>query len=204
MNKAEAIERAIQILEKLPRDVRLHQLDEAFFRSNLPCTVSYGASRYAIVFKKHGFVLKFPRYSNTHLNYCKKEIERYLSAQNLGIEKILLPIESLQTLQNGLPIYIQPTYFSSAYDLDKREAMRLEEKIHRTVNAENYRKVKNGMFNSPDKLWLHRAIQLYGKQFMKKVELWTMEWRVDDLHSGNVAYLPGLKPVLSDYAGYEG
>lgn len=163
-----------------------------------------GATRWAFVFEKHQMVIKFPRYEDTDEDYCELELENYIKARDeYKVERCLLPIEYVDETASGIPIYIQPMYSFSHEGMDYGTSERWVRKLHGLHRAEIVRKVERGCLYSPPRLWVERAIQIYGKAFMRSFEQWSKDCKVDDLHSSNVGYL-GKQPIIIDYAGYHG
>lgn len=162
-----------------------------------------GATRWAFVFEKHQTVIKFPKYDEIDEDYCELELENYNHAKEYRVEKCLLPIEYIGTTASGIPIYIQPMYTTSQDRLDYNLHKKWEKKCGCLHHSPVVRKVKDGCLYSPPNLWVERAIQIYGKAFMKSFQAWSRKHEVNDLHSGNVGYL-GKQPIIIDYAGYHG
>ncbi len=162
-----------------------------------------GATRWAFVFEKHQTVIKFPKYDETDEDYCELELANYNHAKEYRVEKCLLPIEYIGTTESGIPIYIQPMYTTSQDQLDYNLVKKWERKCESLRRSPVVRKVKDGCLYSPPNLWVTRAIQIYGKAFMKSFQEWSRKHGVNDLHSGNVGYL-GKQPIIIDYAGYHG
>ena len=162
-----------------------------------------GATRWAFVFEKHQTVIKFPKYDETDEDYCELELANYNHAKEYRVEKCLLPIEYIDTTASGIPIYIQPMYSVSQDRLDYDIQKKWERKCDNLRRSPIVRKVKDGCLYSPPNLWVTRAVQIYGKAFMKSFQVWSHKHGVNDLHSGNVGYL-GKQPIIIDYAGYHG
>jgi hypothetical protein len=155
------------------------------------------------VFEKHKMVVKFPKYEETDTNYCDLELKNYNKAKECRVEKCLLPIEYVDTTDRDIPVYIQPMYTTSHDYLDYNLSRRWGKKVQNLHHKKIVEKVEAGCLYSPPQLWIERAIQIYGKRFMRAFEHWTRENRVNDLHSSNVGYL-GKQPIIIDYAGYHG
>lgn len=162
-----------------------------------------GATRWAFVFEKHQVVIKFPRYEDTDEDYCEIELKNYNRAKEFRVEKCLLPIEYVGTTYTDIPVYIQPMYTTAHDCLDRGMEEKWQRKLRGLHRAPIVAKVKQGCLYDPPRLWLERAIQIYGKAFMLSFEKWTRECQVNDLHSSNVGYLR-KQPIIIDYAGYHG
>ena len=169
----------------------------------LDCTLHSGATRWALVFPKHKIVFKFPKYNETSRDYCAMELKNYELGKKFGIEKCLLPISYIGTLECDIPIYVQPMYTVSVSDTDYRVSRSYEEKCEKLRGSVVFRKICRGIYDTPPRVWVARATQIYGKKFMRKFEQWSHAGKVNDLHSSNVGWLR-KQPIIIDYAGYQG
>lgn len=167
----------------------------------LGAKVHSGATRWAFVFEKHKVVVKFPKYDETSEDYCDIELTNYERAKEYRIERCLLPIEYVGETESGIPVYIQPMYTVSQDGLGYERQEKWEKKLGGLHRSPIVRKVKDGCRYSPPNLWVERAIQIYGKAFMRSFQEWSRRYDVNDLHSSNVGYL-GKQPIIIDYAGY--
>ena len=162
-----------------------------------------GATRWVFVFAKHQMVVKFPKYDETDEDYCEIEVANYNRAKEFRIEKCLLPVEYVGTTNDGIPVYIQPMYTTSHDRLDYSVQQKWAEKAKKLHRSPIVSKVRSGCHYAPTQLWVERAIQIYGKAFMKSFQRWSHECQVNDLHSSNIGYLR-KQPIIIDYAGYHG
>lgn len=165
----------------------------------------YGASRVAIMFKGWNYVLKISRLDECLNDYNQKEARNYLVAkETYRVERVLLPIELLYTTAQGVEIYIQPKYDFPACEIPTSTRKKWERKLHDLHKRPIIRAIDMGMYESRglSALWVARALQLYGKVFMRKLEEWSHAQQINDLHSTNVGWLNG-RPVIIDYAGYD-
>ncbi len=164
---------------------------------------TYGASRWCITCNDWDFVLKFPRYVYTSLDYCALEADNYLKAKSYGIADILLPIEHIYTTQAGLPIYKQPKITTAMCDLSEERSKALAKKVETVIHSVTFQKCVQGCHDGwrIPRVWFGRVIQLYGKRFVRAFEAWTAECKVNDLHNSNVGFKNG-KPIILDYAGF--
>lgn len=169
----------------------------------LGARLSSGCTRWAFVFEKHQMVVKLPKYDETSEDYCEIEVANYNRAKEFRIEKCLLPIEYVGTTNDGIPVYIQPMYTTSHDRLDYAIQQKWAEKSKKLHRSPIVNKVRSGCYYSPTHLWVERAIQIYGKAFMKSFQRWSHECKVNDLHSSNIGYLR-KQPIIIDYAGYHG
>lgn len=189
--------------ELLKEDAEPERSDLDRVASRLGAKLHWGATRWAFVFTKHKVVYKFPRWSEIETDYCELELENYELGKKYRIERCLLPIEKVGETDAGIPIYLQPMYTSSQDGLSYDRMKQWEHKMQKTTNRTMIRKIQHGCFSSPQRFWMERATQIYGKAFMRSFEKWSHEGRVNDLHSGNVGWL-GRQPIIIDYAGYHG
>ena len=165
----------------------------------LNCQFHSGVTRYALVFPKERLVFKFC-YSGRK-DYCVQEFQNYQIAKTYRVERCLLPVELAFEI-DGIKVFCQPMYTKCVGDMSNDEYDIVDRKIQH-VPHKIYRKVRQGCYSAPPENWTKRAIQIYGKAFMKSFQLWTHDCCVDDLHSGNVGWL-GKQPIIIDYAGYDG
>ena len=165
----------------------------------LNCKVSSGATRRVFIFPKLGVVIKFP--DDGH-NYCEQEVAYYESAKKYRVEKILLPIEKVGVTKGGIPLYIQPIYKTTVDEMSYKNHDKVAKRFQKTQKFATVRAVRQGCYYSPNRDWLARAIQIYGKKFMRSFEAWTNAHRVNDLHGQNIGYIGNYRPVLIDYAGF--
>ena len=165
----------------------------------LNCKVSSGATRRVFIFPKLGVVIKFPDEST---DYCEQEVRFYESAKAYGVERLLLPIEKVGVTKGGIPLYIQPIYKFTIAEMGYRQQERVANRFRKTRKVATVGAVSRGCYYVPNRDWVARAIQIYGKKFMRSFEEWTNTNHVNDLHSQNIGYIGNFRPVLIDYAGY--
>lgn len=197
MDREALVAKVIEVIGDAPIWFGGHRLEE--MAKELNCRTSSGATRRVFIFPKLGVVIKFP-YDNH--NYCEQEVAFYESAKEYGVERILLPIEKVGVTEGGIPLYIQPIYKFTVDEMGWKMKDKVAERFQKTQNFATVRAVSQGCYYAPNRDWLARAIQLYGKKFMRSFEAWTNAHRVNDLHSQNVGYIGNFRPVLIDYAGY--
>lgn len=151
------------------------------------------------------FVLKFPRYEETSIDYCEIEVNNYKKAVEYGIEKILLPIECIYETKNELKIYKQEKYTCALSDMKEKDYERLKKRLHNLQRQPITNKCLHSCLDycRINNVWLARIIQLYGKNFVKNFEQWTHCCKVNDLHTSNIGF-KGKNPIILDYAGYFG
>lgn len=166
----------------------------------LNCGYDWGATRGAFIFRQEKIVFKFPRFTSTRTDYCQIELENYNSAKEYGVERILLPVYHMGTTNHGIPVYLQPMFSYSEGDTSHKVRSQNRERV-KQIHRSFIDKVRYNCYWAPPRPWTARAIQIYGKSFMRKFEKWTVARRINDLHSGNVGYL-GRRPIIIDYAGF--
>lgn len=196
-SKEALVAKVIEVMGDAPIWFGSHRFEE--MANELNCRTSSGATRRVFIFPKLGVVIKFP--CDSH-DYCEQEIASYESAKKYGVEKLLLPIEKVGVTKGGIPLYIQPIYKYTIAEMNRKQLDSLAKRFRSTQKSATTRAVGRGCYYHPNREWLARAIQLYGKKFMLSFEAWTNAHRVNDLHSQNIGYIGNFRPVLIDYAGY--
>jgi hypothetical protein len=167
---------------------------------------SFGATRFVIWDDSWRSVLKMNLSAEyDEVDYCQLEVSNYQEACEMGIEKILLETRKLADIGNGDGIYIQTRYDSDYSRLSASQKQKLERMTRKIVQCVIFERSKNLCYDNHriSDLWYARAYQMYGKQFMKRFEEWTVRFKIGDLHRHNVGFLNG-QPILLDYAGYFG
>lgn len=161
-----------------------------------------GVTRIAVWHKDWDFVIKIPR-EDTTTDHCAIEVQHYESAKKYHVERICLPIELFVTLDNGTKLYKQTRYsFDTRTGYDKDYHHYLNRRSC-TGNHAITRKVfiSCRWLSRADMKWLERIIQLYGKKFMRSMEAWLDENKINDLHNCNTGWYKN-RPILLDYAGF--
>lgn len=165
--------------------------------------IERGETKTVLIYRDWDFVIKIPNYyAYPKYDYCKLESDKYQSAKDCGIEKLLLETAYLITA-GCIDLYVQPRFSCAATE---HESMRkASRKTHNLENKKIVRKIAKTTYDGYriDSVWLARALQLYGKKFFLRFEKWSHENRVGDLHRNNVGWLKG-KPIILDYSGYYG
>lgn len=171
--------------------------------SDLGLSIASGETRYAVMSPKWDFVLKIPRYEYASRDYCEIERQHYESAKTFGVERICLPIEFFYETDSGICIYKQPCYTVSTSDAGWKYGKYLDKRHTPNPHSKIVQKVKRDCYGGYriDERWIGRVIQLYGKKFMRSVELWIQANQINDLHNSNTGWLNN-KPIIIDYAGY--
>lgn len=150
-----------------------------------------GASKTVLVFQKLGFVLKTDNGDDE--GATRAEYDNYCKAKEMGIEKILLPTE-IFCIENGIVFTRQP-YYNGYFNY-----ISLEAKVNTSKAV--FKTIEKRLYSCIDGLWLERAIQYYGKSFMKQFAKWTRKCNINDLHSDNIGFVGNYRPIIFDYAGY--
>lgn len=197
MNKETLVAKVLEVMGDAPVYFDYFRFEE--MGKELKCDVGSGATRRVFIFPKLGVVIKFP--CDNH-DYCAQEVAFYESAKSYGVEKMLLPIEKVGVTKSGIPLYIQPIYRTTVEEMDWRKRDKIWQRTKSTSKISTLKAVSRGCYYSPNREWLARAIQIYGKKFMRSFEQWTRVHRVNDLHTQNIGYIGNYRPVLIDYAGY--
>ncbi|MBO5730279.1 MAG: hypothetical protein J6R67_03700 [Treponema sp.] len=199
------IEQIIAIMENV---FTYKGFDEEFledFCDRYDLSYRYGETRWVIYCDRWSEVLKIPRYDNVQedVNHCEMEVDFYENAKLYRIEKIFLPIYKVATLRSGVEIYSQPKYTTSACETPYRENKRLREKINFEVGFSRASDKKMFMYDHYriNELWWSRAWQIYGKTFMRQLQIFSNDYCIGDLHGNNVGWL-GKQPIILDYAGF--
>lgn len=162
-----------------------------------------GETRYCIIGEDWDFVLKISRFDNVQDDYNAIEFANYENACKLGIEKIFLKVWKFGTLDCGLDIYAQVRYSFAHFDIDSNKEKKMWKQTEKIRSCKTFRKSHKHTYDSYriSPSWYARAYQIYGKQFMRKFERFTRQYRIGDLHNSNVGYL-GKMPIILDFAGY--
>ena len=170
---------------------------------DLTCRVYWGATRWCFVFPNDNFVYKIPRLYSVSYDYCAREVHNYNIAKEYRVEKVLLEIEHIVTLENDIKIYKQ-----QKFDFDHDQANyafkdKIASKCENTV-GKAFKKSRLHCYDSDiNFLWYSRMVQLYGKKFARSFEKFTHEVLLNDLHQKNIGWIHG-KPIILDFAGYNG
>lgn len=156
------------------------------------------------VFVFDDFALKFDIREN--VNGCAEEFERYKSARQYGVERILLPIEEWHKTPKGVQFYIQPKCGDPLYDNEDESFTAAYEDLSDFMYRHGYceRKVERLVESMPYEMeieWVARAVQYYGWKFMRKVVSWFIDKDITDLHGANIGLVANMRPVIFDYAG---
>lgn len=168
---------------------------------DLSCNVYWGATRWCFVFPDDDFVYKIPRFYSVSYDYCAREVHNYNLAKEYRVERILLKIEHVITLENGISIYKQQKFDFDDYDASRLFIDKIANKCESTT-GEIPKKSRFHCYDSDiNYLWYSRMIQLYGKKFARSFERFSKAAKVNDLHTANIGW-KNDKPIILDYGGF--
>lgn len=189
------------------KDVTTATDDCDYYKIAQACGVTFnnnGETKNVFLHAAWDFVLKFTNNSYDRVDYPALEAKNYEVAKQRGIEKILLETVEIYTI-NDLHIFAQWKYQRSLGEYTNREFKVLRGKLNNLYNRPIVNKCLYGCLDGERiySLWMARAIQIYGKKFIREFEQFTRECKVNDLHHSNLGFYNN-KPVIFDYAGYHG
>lgn len=174
-----------------------------------------GVTKGVLIFRKLGFVLKFPfvgyveeedeecygeeisYFNNADTldgwDYCSAEVNRYQEAKKAGIENLFLEIKQIDKI-DGYPIYYQE------YAIPYSEGTSSSNESQRHI-ANNLCKIKKvAMFINRE--WLGDIINVFSINTLEKFLIFIKDFDIDDdLHIGNIGY-QGDRPIVIDYGSY--
>lgn len=161
-----------------------------------------GMTRVAFVFDE--FAIKLDINSTT--NGCEEEYERFQTAREYSVERILLTIDKWYTTPRGVTFFIQPKCGELVFDDDTEDYTNIYYEVENDLEKQGYcqRKVVNYSYEMPYEVevpWLARAVQYYGWKFMRRLMDWMQDYDITDLHGGNIGFVGHKRPVIFDYAG---
>ena len=199
------IRQIITVLDTMDGTSRreLSAVFDEFERRGIDVSYGEGATKGCFIFKN--FVLKFNLADgdSRRINDCVgRELEIYNKAKEKGLEKILVPTYPFYTNCYGITFIKQQKISCS---ISSQSGKKRKENINKckNVSIKAIYKVRRGFYKRTcsNSQWLARAIQIYGKNFMKDFEQFTHEYQINDLHYGNIGYI-GKLPVILDFSGY--
>lgn len=175
--------------------------------------VHSGATQICLVPKYEDYVIKLPYYDEElTFDPCKNSIIFYNKAKEFGVTDILLEVKKYHNKMSGnefIETYRQPKFKVSHddYECDRANETESDNFWKRYDEDEEFSKklvdLKWEFYDGKVPLmWLYKAVQWYGWEFMENVAEWTNENGVNDLHSANVGYMENGQPIIIDYAGY--
>ena len=199
------IRQIIAVLDTMDGTSRreLSAVFDEFERRGIDVSYGEGATKGCFIFKN--FVLKFNLADgdSRRISDCVgRELEIYNKAKEKGLEKILVPTYPFYTNCYGITFVKQQKISCS---ISSQSGKKRKENVNKCKNVSDkiVHKVRRGFYKRTcsNSQWLARAIQIYGKNFMKDFEQFTHEYQINDLHYGNIGYI-GKLPVILDFSGY--
>lgn len=139
---------------------------------------------------------QYAPYCNDGSDYCLSEVEIYQKAIEYGVECMFAKTEVFNTLECGLPVYIQERVIL----IDNSKARNF------TPTEDSLTKAKKNFCCEPCYAeWKAIAIDLYGEEFLNKFFDFINDVCPEcseDLHCGNYGFTPDGRPVILDYSGW--
>lgn len=201
---SDLLDRVLNALDHCEYEIGYGEMDEV---CEIDSNLEYhsGASRWCITHPEWDFVLKFGRFEEVSTDYCEIEAQNYKTAKAYGITAILLPIEEIYKTSAGVKIYKQEKFSYAMCEMNSKQYHAFEKRVKDLRNRRIVSKARNDCHDSYriSREWFARAIQVYGKRFIRAFEAWTRECEVNDLHNGNIGFKNG-RPIILDYAGFHG
>ena len=163
-------------------------------------TISYGASRAAVIDRANRIVFKIPfkGYEEeslfegaeyTHVgnswNYCETEKTIYKEAKKYGVEDFFLPVQTIENI--NYPFYAQKL-------------------VEVLASNENYLSSSGYDEGSSDfdipNYFLDKMNDYYGEDSVDDFIRFGFDIGLNDVHDENIGYING-RPVIFDYAGFD-
>lgn len=163
-------------------------------------TISYGASRAAVIDEVNKIVFKIPfkgydekdRYSGAGYtctedswNYCESEKSIYKEAKKYRVEDFFLPVQTIENI--NYPFYAQKLV----------EVLASNENY---LSSSGYDKGSSD-FDIPN-YFLDKMYNYYGKDSVDDFINFSFDIGLNDIHDENIGYING-RPVIFDYAGFD-
>ena len=167
---------------------------DSMHMENLGFTYASGATK-AVFFHRdlHDWIIKVVLPDEQNNDYCRREWENYLAAEQAGLSQYFAATEYLTTV-NGIAFYIQEKVF-----VDES----VDSSIYDSASAE---RAARGEEIDEDALW----DEVYDMEADERVELlyknpklthFILSRHINDLHCGNFG-MRGGEYVLIDYSGF--
>ena len=160
---------------------------------------SYGATKLVIIDDDNDWVLKIP-FCDKACDYCALEAENYKKAVEAGVEEGFAACYFLMEYE-GAPCYImekvscdEETVESDFYEIGSN-------KFSDEMNEDEIYSYLGSM--DGDEIVDQLLEFYYDEGFLKKVNIFLSQNKINDLHTGNVGYR-GEQLVLTDYSGFRG
>lgn len=158
---------------------------------------SYGASKFVIVDEDSDWVLKIP-FCDKAYDYCALEAENYKKAVEAGVEEGFAACYFLMEYE-GAPCYImekvscdEETIEGDFYEIgsNRLSSEMDEEEIYSYLGSMDGVEIVDQLLDF-----------YYEEGFLKKVNIFLSQNKINDLHIGNVGYR-GTNLVFVDYSGF--
>ena len=160
----------------------------------------HGADRFGIPCVEDNVIIKFNRRSS---EACEREVANYQLAQEHKVEAILLPLTLKTQDKYGNCFFSQPLVKSIVNNCSYQQRKTLRRRLHTLEDNPKVARLNEGLYDfCDDHFWLARALQIYGRDFMQRFQIWTKLCQLNDLHTGNLGYIKKFQPVIFDYASY--
>jgi len=157
----------------------------------------YGATKSVIIDEDNDWVLKIP-FCNKSRDYCAVEAENYKKAVEAGVEEGFAACYFLMEYE-GAPCYImekvscdEETVKSDFYEIgsNKFSGEMNEDEIYSYLGSMDSDEIIDQLLKF-----------YYDEGFLKKVNIFLSQNKINDLHTGNVGYR-GTNLVFVDYSGF--
>lgn len=180
--------------EILDNDDDRDALELVDYEENYQCTngvwLCSGATRCAIIDDSCDWIVKFDLDGN-HEDYCEREARIYREAKNYDVQDMLVPCIDLGFWHGRWHLYaykrVEDRFCGIGVFSD--EESKIANKYSSSPLGEKSKSVTIGLLRD------------WGSEMMERLNELCINWRINDLHSGNVGYLDN-KLVIIDYAGY--
>ncbi len=169
--------------------------------------IESGVEKYCMISDKIKYVVKWSQ------TKCKdgamREVEVYRKAKAAGMEMFFPYTDFLFQSKTGINFILQEKIDYVAFDFPEqkaREYLSVNEIIDNALYKEFNSKMQvcdRDYCSSIDKIWLKKALLLYGTAICNKLCDFIRENKINDLHRGNVGY-KNDKPVIIDFSGWWG
>lgn len=173
-----------------------YRIEEKFSKMGT-ISIKHGCSKICIVDTNAGFVLKWCM--NNHYNEMQREYEFYNLAVDRNIQCFFPCTERFLSV-GDVDIFLQSTVETIFHEMHYKDRKALESH-HSTVKDEIVRKARQGFYSAPPQLWIKLAISIYGKHRVKELCKFTKDYKINDLHEGNVGMNKNF-PIILDFSGY--
>lgn len=167
-------------------------------------SVSDGASKFCIVFKKRDYVIKWC--SERGYSEAAQEAKIYREAVEAGLG-MFFPKTAILCEMNGITFVVQEKIGENACEL-KESDKKYYDRIGRTAKdslvhkmEKEFHKASSSYPRKLDSRWAKVALSIYGKKACKDLCAFIIQKEINDLHSENIGFKNG-KPLILDFSGY--